>query len=106
MAVEDSPTCRQKQIRHACENRTGNFELPLVAAVYTPARQPPVRQLHALRAPTVFEGNQSHVVPIRAAEVKFLDSVLLRILNCLPAQERNGTQVVSLCVETAICVDH
>src|SRR5437899_3755844 len=106
MAVENSPACRQNQIRHACENRAGNSELPLIPARCTAARQPPIGQLSAFRTPAVFKGNQSRVVAIRATEVKFPDSVLLRILNCLPEQERHGAQIVGTRLRSAIFVDH
>src|SRR5260370_3092943 len=69
-------------------------------------RQPPIRQLHTLRAPTVFKGNQSRVVAIRAAEVKFLGSVLLGILNCLPEQDWHRTHIVSTRLRPAGLIDH
>src|SRR6266446_3914170 len=64
MSIKQSPASGQQAIRHVSKYRTGNFELPLVAARSALARQPPIRQLCALRAPTVLEGNQSRVIGI------------------------------------------
>src|SRR5437870_6986519 len=43
-----------------------------------------ISQARAHRTPAVFESNEPGVVQIRATQVKFEESLLLGLLNCLP----------------------
>src|SRR6267378_1770633 len=54
----------------------------------------------------VLKDNQSRVVEIRAPEVKLPHSGPLRVLNCLPKQERHTPPIVNTRVRAAILVHH
>ena len=83
-----------------------SFQVPSVRIGAKLGRVSPVDQCASRRVPVLFEADESGIVTIGAAHIKFLEPTTFSILDGSPEEKNHPAQIVISRVRATILIDH